>query len=115
MANNPYTNKVVLADGRTLIDLTEDTVSADRMLSGTTAHDRSGQTITGTLLGVGSIWATDENVNPASVLGFGTWESIRRGMVTWGDVSGFTWAEMKQDTWGLDEHKKYIYVWIRTA
>ena len=45
MANN----KVQLADGTVLIDLTGDTVTAASMLSGTTAHDASGASITGTL------------------------------------------------------------------
>lgn len=44
MANS----KVVLADGTVVMDLTADTVSADKMLSGTTAHDKSGAAITGT-------------------------------------------------------------------
>lgn len=50
MANNPYVNKVETADGRTLIDLTSDTVTSNTLLSGQTAHDRSGATITGTYL-----------------------------------------------------------------
>lgn len=41
-------NKVVY-DGTTLIDLTEDTVTADTLLQGVTAHDKSGNIITGTL------------------------------------------------------------------
>lgn len=48
MANNPYINKVNYGN-QTLIDLTSDTVTADTMLSGTTAHDRSGAPIVGTL------------------------------------------------------------------
>lgn len=43
MANN----KVVLSDGTVLIDLTSDTIAAEYLLSGYTAHDRSGATITG--------------------------------------------------------------------
>lgn len=39
-------NKVVY-DGNVLIDLTADTVTAATMLSGTTAHDASGEIITG--------------------------------------------------------------------
>lgn len=39
--------KVVLGDGTVLVDLTEDTVSADKVLSGYTAHDNSGAQITG--------------------------------------------------------------------
>lgn len=40
-------NKIVYG-GNTLIDLTPDTVSVDNLLSGYTAHDRSGEIITGT-------------------------------------------------------------------
>jgi hypothetical protein len=40
-------NKVVYG-GNTLIDLTGDSVTADKMLIGVTAHDKSGKTITGT-------------------------------------------------------------------
>ena len=40
-------NKVVYGN-KTLIDLTSDTVTKDKILSGFTAHDKSGATITGT-------------------------------------------------------------------
>lgn len=40
-------NKVIYGT-QTLIDLTSDTVSADKMLTGITAHDKSGEVITGT-------------------------------------------------------------------
>lgn len=40
--------KVVLKDGRVLIDLTTDTVAEDKLLKGYTAHDKTGETITGT-------------------------------------------------------------------
>lgn len=40
-------NKVIYG-GNTLIDLTADTVSADKLISGITAHDKSGAVITGT-------------------------------------------------------------------
>ena len=49
MASNPYVNKVQDADGNVLIDITSDTVTAGSMLSGTTAHDKSGAAITGTI------------------------------------------------------------------
>lgn len=39
-------NKVIY-NGKTLIDLTSDTVTADKILEGFTAHDKSGKTITG--------------------------------------------------------------------
>lgn len=50
MANNPYVNKVQLADGTSLIDLTSDTVTADKLMQGYTAHDASGTIITGTAM-----------------------------------------------------------------
>ena len=46
-------NKVVY-DGNTLIDLTGDTITAADLLEGVTAHDASGQAITGTLVPSGS-------------------------------------------------------------
>ena len=49
MANNPYRNKVELADGTVLMNLTGDTVEAGKMLSGYTAHDASGAPVTGTI------------------------------------------------------------------
>ena len=47
MANNEYINKVIYG-GNTLIDLTADTITADKILSGYTAHAASGAPITGT-------------------------------------------------------------------
>lgn len=46
MADKIY-NKVVFG-GKTLIDLTGDTITADKLLQDITAHDKSGATITGT-------------------------------------------------------------------
>lgn len=48
MASNPYVSKVV-ANGTTLIDLTADTVAADKMLDGFKAHDKSGAAVTGSI------------------------------------------------------------------
>ena len=45
---NQYNNKVVLADGTVLIDLTSDTITAADLAEGVTAHDMSGAPITGT-------------------------------------------------------------------
>lgn len=39
----------IVYDGRALIDLTADTFTADALLSGTTAHDKAGNAITGAL------------------------------------------------------------------
>lgn len=48
MPNDKYYNKVVW-DNQTLIDLTEDTVTAGSLLRGVTAHGANGQLLTGTL------------------------------------------------------------------
>jgi hypothetical protein len=44
---NQYYNKIII-NGETKIDLTGDTVADNKLLSGYTAHDRSGAPITGT-------------------------------------------------------------------
>lgn len=49
MANNPYVNKVQLADGTSLIDISGDTVTASTLMQGYTAHNATGALITGTL------------------------------------------------------------------
>lgn len=49
MASNEYVNKVVIAGGGVLIDLTSDTVEPDKIVEGYTAHDASGAPVTGTL------------------------------------------------------------------
>ena len=43
-----FNSKVVLSDGTVLIDLTSDTVEADKLASGYTAHGADGSLITGT-------------------------------------------------------------------
>ena len=48
MASNPYVNKVIFGN-ETLIDLSSDTINATVLKAGSTAHDASGQQITGTL------------------------------------------------------------------
>lgn len=47
---NPYNNKVQLADGTVLIDLSSDTLSsADQLMQGIVATDRTGAKVTGTI------------------------------------------------------------------
>lgn len=48
MASNANVNKVVYG-GNVLVDLTGDTVAADKLLSGYAAHDRSGARVTGSI------------------------------------------------------------------
>ncbi len=53
-------NKIVY-NGGTLIDLTGDTVTADKLMQGYTAHDKSGEVIIGTATGGGGAVIQDEN------------------------------------------------------
>lgn len=55
MAENPYVNKVVFGND-TLVDLTEDSVTANTLLEGETAHSASGEPITGTAKQGHIIW-----------------------------------------------------------
>ena len=57
-------NKVVYG-GKVLIDLTEDTVSPDTLLTGTTAHDRSGASIIGTMEASEAVNAQERSVTPS--------------------------------------------------
>lgn len=47
MADTKYINKVII-NGETKIDLTADTVDASHLLTGFTAHDKTGAPVTGT-------------------------------------------------------------------
>lgn len=47
MAENKYINKIII-NGETKIDLTADTVDASHLLTGFTAHDKTGAPVTGT-------------------------------------------------------------------
>lgn len=47
MANNPYVNKVVYGD-TTLIDISDTTATADKIIQGYTAYGADGSKITGT-------------------------------------------------------------------
>ncbi len=58
-------NKVVY-NGQTLIDLTSDTVEADNLLSGYTAHKKDGTQITGE---VDFVTYYTGSTNPSSSLG----------------------------------------------
>lgn len=52
-------NKIVYA-GNSLIDLTDDTVTSDKLAEGITAHDKSGNKITGTMSSGGSATVCDK-------------------------------------------------------
>lgn len=62
---NQYVNKVELADGTTLIDLTSDTVSENVLLYGYTAHGPDGKQVTGN---IGSLQANVSGTNMVSTM-----------------------------------------------
>ena len=45
-------NKVQLSTGEVLVDLTNDTVTAETLFKGKTAHGASGETIVGKMVGI---------------------------------------------------------------
>lgn len=57
-----YNSKVVLASGEVLMDLTGDTVTADKLIKGYTAHGKDGAPITGT-----NIFDSDTSDDTAAV------------------------------------------------
>lgn len=86
-------NKVVYGT-TVLVDLTEDTVTADKLLKGATAHDAAGEPITGTLE-AGSGGSSDNNceayhiTSASDVLNFKTSGTVK----VWGYgtiTSGYT-------------------------
>lgn len=91
MANN----KVQLADGSVLIDLTNDTVTADTLKVGYIAHDASGNIITGTM--------------PSGITPTGTKQITitQNGTVT-EDVANYASAEIDVNT--PDTLKNYMYL-----
>ena len=54
MASNPYVNKVDLANGTTLIDLSQDTVTQADVAQGKYFHLPTGQRVQGTATGGGT-------------------------------------------------------------
>ena len=66
-------NKVIYG-GTTLIDLTADTVNHSTLLSGITAHDKSGNTVIGTITGIGASTYTPSTSN----------QIIQSGQYLWG-------------------------------
>lgn len=88
-------NKVVY-DGRTLVDLTADTVDASVLLAGYTAHGKDGSAIVGTFdplnmfYPVGSYYETsDADFDPNTAWG-GTWVLETAGQVHISAGTGYT-------------------------
>lgn len=78
MANNTTVNKVVYGNS-VLIDLTSDTITANDLKSGVTAHDASGQSITGSAVVGGGI---DITITTEQSSLFGTTVTITKGQQT---------------------------------
>ena len=80
----------VIYDGKTLIDLSEDTVTAQDLAEGVTAHDASGEIITGT--NSGGIDTTDATANASEILAGKTAyvneEKLTGTMLNRGSVNG---------------------------
>ena len=64
-------NKVQLANGETIIDISDSTVTPETLAEGVTAHDASGQKITGQMVpGGGASVQSDWNQNDSSAADF---------------------------------------------
>ena len=73
-------NKITYG-GNTLIDLSEDTVTPDKLLVGYTAHDRSGEVIVGTAAGeVGQVRTLDELI--------GNWDNEGGFLISYDPATG---------------------------
>ena len=82
-------NKVVYG-GKTLMDLTGDSVTPDKLLAGETAHDKSGEAIAGTC--TFDVDSTDATVTAAEILkgktGYARGSKVTGTMLNHGAVTG---------------------------
>lgn len=69
----------IIFDGEVLIDLTEDTVTPERLLAGYTAHGKDGETITGSC--AFDVDSSDATAAQAEIL-YGKTAAVRGAMVT---------------------------------
>lgn len=87
-------NKIIF-DNKTLIDLTNDTITADKLLKGYTAHDKSGETITGTYE-VGSSGGSSADTNLIDELISGTITNITTNAEEMRE-SAFSYCELLEE------------------
>lgn len=115
MADKKY-NKIVFG-GTTYIDLTADTVTASRLLTGHTAHDKTGAIITGTCdFDVDTSSATADVDEVLSGQTFGAGGSLKTGnMVNNGAVTGTISTKRGQYTIPVGYHDGSGKVSISTA
>ena len=98
-------NKVIYG-GNTLIDLTSDTVIAEKMLKGYTAHDKSGALVTGTC--TNDVNSTDATAVAAEILNgktaYARGAKVTGSMVNNGAVTGTIAAKADQYTVPIGYH-----------
>lgn len=88
MASNPYTNKVQLADGTVVMDITDTTATAADVVAGKYFYTASGQKVAGTLdvlntfFPVGSVYISLSSTAPSFG---GTWVETKIPL-TWSDI-----------------------------
>ena len=88
MANNPYVNKVELADGTTLLDISDTTALAADVIAGKEFYLATGQKVVGTLdilntfFPIGSIYTSSNSSAPTFG---GTWREVKI-MASWDDL-----------------------------
>lgn len=120
-------NKITYGN-TTLIDLTSDTVTAETLLEGYTAHDANGNIIRGTLVQssfdiddvypVGSIYMNATNVSPATLFG-GTWERLSNGVLSSAGDERFLVPHTADRPLDSNDFLVFndipVYMWKRTA
>ena len=101
-------NKVIYA-GRTLIDISDSTVTKNTLAEGVVAYSANGERIVGTLnilestYPVGSIYMSVKNVSPATLFG-GTWTAWGTGRVPVGIDTSQTEFSTVEKTGGAKTH-----------
>ena len=116
MATNANVNKVIYG-GKTLIDLTADTVTADKVLEGITYHDKSGASGTGTCTHDSD--TSDATVAVAEILtgktAYARGAKITGTMPNKGSVTGNISAKAQKFTIAQGYHDGSGYVQIATT
>ncbi len=96
MANNPYVNKVQLADGTSLIDLSSDTAVASDVAQGKYFHLATGERVQGTASGGGTTWETEKDGS------YTIYSSSPNYMLIANYTTAFASGETYRVTWGSD-------------
>lgn len=107
-------NKVIY-DGTTLVDLTGNTVTADTMLAGVTATDRSGESITGTYVDEDTTYTLTKSGNTITLTGSdGSTTSVTDSNTTYSAMTQ-TQATAGTSTSGLRISPKVLHDTIQNS